>query len=107
MRREVPRRRVWRYSRAVGRKDVEMTNGMARVCVAIMSLLFLLACCAWAQDAEKPAADPQQGPLEAAPGKYVLGPGDEIVVKALDVEEIKETPTRIDMQGEIKLPLID
>ena len=47
------------------------------------------------------AAQPKETPT-----KYVLGPGDDIVVKALDVDEIKETPTRIDMQGEIRLPLI-
>jgi polysaccharide export outer membrane protein len=46
------------------------------------------------------------GQVPALAGTYILGPGDEVVVKALDVEEIKETPTRIDMRGEIRLPLI-
>jgi len=37
---------------------------------------------------------------------YILGPGDDIVVKVMDVEEIKEATSRIDMRGNIKLPLI-
>ncbi len=37
---------------------------------------------------------------------YVLGPGDEIIIRALDVEEVSEKPVRIDMQGNINVPLI-
>lgn len=43
---------------------------------------------------------------DGTPATYVLGPGDDIVVKVTDVDEIKETPIRLDMQGDIKLPLI-
>ncbi len=37
---------------------------------------------------------------------YLLGTGDEIAVRVLDLEEISEKPTRVDSQGDISLPLI-
>jgi polysaccharide export outer membrane protein len=37
---------------------------------------------------------------------YLLGPDDQIVIRALDVEEIKEAALRIDFQGYISLPLL-
>ncbi|MDW8129032.1 MAG: polysaccharide biosynthesis/export family protein [Bryobacterales bacterium] len=37
---------------------------------------------------------------------YVLGPGDEIVIRALDVPEISDRSVRIDMQGLINLPMV-
>jgi polysaccharide export outer membrane protein len=36
---------------------------------------------------------------------YVLGPDDQVTVRALDVEEISEKPVRIDMSGHIRLPM--
>ena len=42
----------------------------------------------------------------SSPASYALGPGDEIVIRALNVDEIKETPIRLDLKGEITLPLI-
>jgi polysaccharide export outer membrane protein len=44
--------------------------------------------------------------VQKAPSTYVLGPGDQITVQALDLEEIDgKMPIRVDMRGEIKLPL--
>ena len=40
------------------------------------------------------------------PVSYTLGPGDEVSVSALDVEELKTGNIRLDMQGTIRLPLI-
>ena len=37
---------------------------------------------------------------------YVLGPDDIIVIRALEAEEINDKPVRIDMSGNIRLPLI-
>jgi polysaccharide export outer membrane protein len=37
--------------------------------------------------------------------EYVLGPGDQVLVRALDVDEIGDKPALIDGQGYIKLPL--
>jgi polysaccharide export outer membrane protein len=47
---------------------------------------------------ERPAARP-----EAA---YVLGPEDQIVIRVLDLEEIPDKPFRVDMRGNINVPLI-
>jgi len=37
---------------------------------------------------------------------YLLGPDDEIVIRALNIREIDEKPIRIDMQGNINVPLL-
>lgn len=37
---------------------------------------------------------------------YVLGPDDSIVIRALEAEEINEKPVRIDMSGNVRLPLV-
>ena len=61
---------------------------------------FFLSLLVAGQDTVKPVVP------DKASSTYVLGPGDDISVKALAIEEIKEAPTRIDIQGEIMLPLI-
>jgi len=40
------------------------------------------------------------------PADYTLGPDDQIVVRAEDVDEITQTPIRIDPKGNINLPLV-
>jgi len=40
------------------------------------------------------------------PNNYVLGADDQIAVRALDVEEFDDKPLRIDMRGNVNLPLI-
>lgn len=42
----------------------------------------------------------------ALPPTYLLGPGDQIVIQALDVPDISEKPQRLDPNGDIKLPMI-
>ena len=49
-----------------------------------------------------PATAESEGQLRST---YVLGPDDQVVVRALDVEEIGEKPVRVDMSGHIRLPL--
>jgi polysaccharide export outer membrane protein len=44
-------------------------------------------------------------PQEKSPA-YVLGPGDQIVMQALEAEEISNKPVRIDSAGFITLPLV-
>jgi polysaccharide export outer membrane protein len=39
------------------------------------------------------------------PSEYTLGPGDQVTVRVLDVEEIGDKPALIDAHGFIKLPL--
>jgi len=44
--------------------------------------------------------------LFAQQAGYVLGPEDQITIQAPDVEEISGKPVRIDLRGNISLPLI-
>lgn len=37
---------------------------------------------------------------------YTLGPNDQVVIRALDIEEFPRDPIRIDGRGEIRLPLL-
>jgi polysaccharide biosynthesis/export protein len=41
-----------------------------------------------------------------APSDYLLGPDDQIVIHAIDAEEISNTPYRIDGLGNVDLPLV-
>ena len=41
-----------------------------------------------------------------APTNYILGPDDQITIQAPDVEEITKSPVRIDMRGNINLPMV-
>lgn len=44
--------------------------------------------------------------LSPAAQTYILGPDDQLMVRALDVAEFPDTPLRIDANGEINLPTI-
>jgi polysaccharide biosynthesis/export protein len=64
---------------------------------------------------QPPAAGAGQNPNQAPPARelppdlirpnYVLGPNDQILIRAPGVEEINEKPFRIDAEGNISLPL--
>ena len=57
---------------------------------------------------DAPATAERPGSLETGVTKsvYILGPDDEITVKALEAEEISGDPLRLDPAGYISLPLI-
>ena len=42
----------------------------------------------------------------AAQAPYVLGPGDQITIRALDAEEISDKPFTIDSSGSVNLPMV-
>jgi polysaccharide export outer membrane protein len=69
--------------------------------LSLASALLALALAGRAQ--APPAPEASEGQLRST---YVLGPDDQITVRALDVEEISEKPTRIEMSGHIRLPLV-
>ncbi|MCL4840465.1 MAG: polysaccharide biosynthesis/export family protein [Bryobacteraceae bacterium] len=48
-----------------------------------------------------PAALPQE-----TPDSYILGPGDLVQVSVLDMEEIGKYPSRIDIRGNLNLPVV-
>ncbi len=54
----------------------------------------------------QPPAIPRELPQDAIRPNYVLGPNDQVLVRAPEVEEINEKPFRIDAEGNINLPLI-
>jgi polysaccharide biosynthesis/export protein len=56
--------------------------------------------------AEQPPAIPRDLPQDAIRPNYVLGPNDQVLVRAPEVEEINERPFRIDAEGNINLPLL-
>jgi polysaccharide export outer membrane protein len=46
-------------------------------------------------------------PADESPADYVLGPDDQLLIQVLDLEEFSQpTPTRIDSQGRLNLPLL-
>jgi polysaccharide export outer membrane protein len=65
---------------------------------------------------QQPPGDTGQNPNQSQPPRelppdmirpnYVLGPNDQILVRAPQVEEINEKPFRIDAEGNINLPLV-
>jgi len=70
----------------------------------LLLCLLSLAAAAAAQSAA-PAATPIASAPALPESSYVLGPGDELVIRALEAEEISEKPVRVDMAGFIRLPL--
>ncbi len=57
-----------------------------------------------AQPAQTPSA--QQLPQDTIRPNYVLGPNDQIQIRAPEAEEIDQKPVRIDGDGNINLPLV-
>lgn len=57
-----------------------------------------------AQPAQNPPA--QQLPQDTVRPNYVLGPNDQILVRAPEAEEINQKPFRIDGDGNINMPLV-
>ena len=65
---------------------------------ATLVLVLLAVVCATAQQPTETAAPPNSG--------YVLGPDDQIMIRALDAEEISEKPVLIGTDGYIRLPMV-
>jgi polysaccharide export outer membrane protein len=58
------------------------------------------------QSPQTPAPTQQQLPQDTVRPNYVLGPNDQILVRAPDAEEINQKPFRLDGDGYINLPLV-
>lgn len=56
--------------------------------------------------ANQPPTVPRELPQDAVRPNYVLGPNDQVLIRAPQVEEINEKPFRIDADGNINLPLL-
>jgi polysaccharide export outer membrane protein len=73
----------------------------------LSSVLFasvLLASVAMAQDNSAPTIGHLEAPA-AAPSNYVLGPNDQVTLSVADLEEISNKPMRVDMRGDLNVPL--
>ncbi len=64
-----------------------------------LTIIFALALCSLMP------ARAQRAGLPASGAEYVLGPGDEIVLHVVDLDDIPDKPFRIDPSGAIDLPL--
>ncbi len=74
---------------------------------ALASTWLVLLGAAYGQTAAgQPVAAPVANSEEQLRSSYVLGPDDQIMIRALDVEEISDKPQRIDMSGNIRLPMV-
>ena len=51
-------------------------------------------------------AVPRELPQDAVRPNYVLGPNDQVLIRAPEAEEINEKPFRIDAEGNVNLPLL-
>ena len=51
------------------------------------------------------AKSPSERPPDAASG-YVLGPGDQISVHVVNLDQINDKPVAVDLNGDIRLPMI-
>ena len=54
----------------------------------------------------QPTQPVQQLPQDTVRPNYVLGPNDQILIRAPDAEEINQKPFRVDGDGNINLPLV-
>ena len=79
--------------------------------VLLVSVALFVAAAAWAardrNDATTPDDSGQHGHMRAQgmPANYALGPDDQITLYVADAEEISGKPMRIDMRGDINLPM--
>jgi len=55
---------------------------------------------------DQPPAAPRELPQDAIRPNYVLGPNDQVLIRAPQADEINEKPFRIDAEGNINLPLL-
>ena len=67
-----------------------------------LALAAVLSC--YALQAPTPPAKPD--PADQLRSTYVLGPEDQIAVRVLEADEISDKPVRVDMSGNIRLPMI-
>ena len=76
-------------------------------------VLVTVACLVFhaAASAQQPQSDPRSGDGDKAASSprlpyYILGPNDEIVISALDADEVGNKSIRITTSGDINLPLV-
>ncbi len=80
-----------------------------KIKIIAASLLALALTCAISASQTLGTREPEQvqakGEIKTSK-TYVLGSGDQVVIRSLLVEEISDKPVRVDMDGNINLPMI-
>jgi polysaccharide biosynthesis/export protein len=85
---------------------------------SLVSVVFLAA--VLGQDPQAPAPVPPAPAVQTTPAAtggpvdsedrlrstYLLGPDDQVAIRILDMDEVQDKPYRIDMRGNIRLPLV-
>jgi polysaccharide export outer membrane protein len=66
----------------------------------------LLATIAQGQQAQPQGNGPQAAPAPSIRPDYILGPNDQILIRAPQADEINERPFRVDADGFITLPIV-
>lgn len=80
-----------------------MLPRLTSLAIYLLTMTLLLHSQDQTPTALSPAATPS---ASQEPSAYILGPGDTITIRALNVEEISEKPVRIGTSGVIKFPMI-
>jgi polysaccharide biosynthesis/export protein len=81
----------------------EVRSSTRRRHTALLLSALLLVCLARAQAQQAPSA--WEGPRDEM-SNYILGKDDEVVIRAIDVDEFDGKPTRVDMRGNISVPFL-
>lgn len=68
--------------------------------------LILLLPAAAQQSATQPAQPASASPIDQLRPTYVLGPNDQILIRAFEAEELSDKPFRIEADGMLNLPLV-
>jgi polysaccharide export outer membrane protein len=68
--------------------------------------LLAFSCLGFAQVEQQPASPNPNQQLPAIRPEYILGPNDQILIRAPQAEEINERPFRVDSEGFITLPIV-
>jgi polysaccharide export outer membrane protein len=76
------------------------TRIMKSIVQTLLAVLFVLAICV----ASAPAQAPPDTATQPASG-YILGPNDEILIRAIDAPELSDKPVLIGTNGNITLPM--
>src|ERR1035437_6648441 len=85
--------------------DSPISSGGAMNRVSLLLAALLAALLAPAGPAPPPPPGPPPRP-QGAPAAYILGPDDQILIRVVDIEEVPDKPVRIDMRGNINLPIV-
>src|SRR5262245_36968906 len=94
------------------RRGAMRTQKEVRMRLRIIVQLVTVACLVsqGAVLAQQPQGEPSPASAQASSGarlpNYILGPNDEIVILAVDAEEIANKPIRITTSGDINLPMV-